>query len=78
MITYNNHILNILFCRHRATVLCIALHGNHLASGSRDKSVKGRSCNAIFLALSQFHYSTKFDMYVAYPSFKIFHRVPRL
>lgn len=29
------------FYRHRATVLCIALHGNHLASGSRDKSVKG-------------------------------------
>ena len=31
-----------MYYRHRATVLCIALHGNHLASGSRDKSVKGK------------------------------------
>ena len=46
------YLLVDLFYRHRATVLCIALHGNHLASGSRDKSIKGWSCNTIFLSLS--------------------------
>lgn len=29
-----------VYIRHRGSVLCISLHGNNVASGSRDKSVK--------------------------------------
>jgi len=35
------HLKGALYCfRHRGTVMCISLHGNNMASGSRDKSVK--------------------------------------
>lgn len=35
-----------VYIRHRGSVLCISLHGNNVASGSRDKSVKGSTLTA--------------------------------
>ena len=44
---------SILLFSHRGTVLCVALSGNILVSGSRDKSVRGTSRNQSFTGWSE-------------------------